>query len=745
MLHTDFFNKNNKRKMTKEEYLRNLRGQDVADDALECFYDNIIYTPFIHLEDDEDILTMRTKRTDRKTAKAAKAAKAAIKNVPGESSKKMSREPLDPYTLIFESRLDTLRPSLKHVIQLEDTYSYLGTLPFFDKRIVRHSKIGVIQIESERSRPDAFMSQSGIENPEQARAGLVDIPIDKVGVLWRKDPKKKTARSPWQEWGAILTGAGLYFFKNTGWVKSYLHQYESWSRQNPGVPCMFNPPITSFKPDHMLPTDHGVALQDANYKRHKNAFTFFRHNNSEDVFLADNEMEMNDWLARLNHQSACKTAGIRQRGLVGGHYEGQRHRGIRRLSGSASGAGTETIQTPTGEVTIQKGKIDHELAKQISAARREAIERKIAEAEEKLQTISDELEEELSDARHLLILAPIQQKTRDQVVIAAEKLEAKIKWMRVEMWRLKCHRDILEIELDEEKKEYDKVQARIDKGSNGLSPLKDGQEVNRIVIDRSTGSEERPSSQSKNQGKPRRASAAMSSNSTVDDEDEAFTTPPETTPQRASLAVPNAPSSPSNRKGPSRTLHAHNLSINSTHSHSSHLQPRGPRPSLEQALPSPTVSASEDAITSDDEHLTVGSETGDLKASVNGESSRPVTPLSIASKEQLDTVADNITDTPEQKKGRRRSLAPSLRDAKDLRRLSKRSSRAKSQKDQKDDDGHSLTTSTSAGASASPVSKTKVSADASSEAGLRRDKGSFTIHGKKASVVTIGSDWAKDA
>ena len=74
MLHTDAFNKNNKKKMSKPEYLKNLSGQGLADYVLECFYDNIVYTPFIHLEDDQDVLTMRTRKTDRKTAKAAKAA-----------------------------------------------------------------------------------------------------------------------------------------------------------------------------------------------------------------------------------------------------------------------------------------------------------------------------------------------------------------------------------------------------------------------------------------------------------------------------------------------------------------------------------------------------------------------------------------------------------------------------------------------------------------------------------------------
>ena len=38
--------------MQKPDYCKNARGQGVAEEVLECFYDNISYTPFIHVEDD---------------------------------------------------------------------------------------------------------------------------------------------------------------------------------------------------------------------------------------------------------------------------------------------------------------------------------------------------------------------------------------------------------------------------------------------------------------------------------------------------------------------------------------------------------------------------------------------------------------------------------------------------------------------------------------------------------------------
>ena len=54
LLHSDNHNKSNKRKMTRQDYVKNtLNGRiSVSDDILECFYDNICYTPFIHFEDE---------------------------------------------------------------------------------------------------------------------------------------------------------------------------------------------------------------------------------------------------------------------------------------------------------------------------------------------------------------------------------------------------------------------------------------------------------------------------------------------------------------------------------------------------------------------------------------------------------------------------------------------------------------------------------------------------------------------
>ncbi|KAI1336170.1 hypothetical protein F5Y15DRAFT_214276 [Xylariaceae sp. FL0016] len=443
ILHTDVFNKNNKYKMQKADYLKNTGGEGIFDDVLGCFYDNISYTPFIHVEDDFQ------SNGDRAGSLRAKKKKS-IPNGTVEPQKR-SKDPIDPYTLILDGKLDILRPPLKDQIPLEEHYSYLGTANRLNLKELQRTffKTGVLQIVSSRSRPDAFMTEKTQNNPQEAHPGIVDIKVTKVGLLWRKDAKKTRTRSPWQEWGAILTGAQLYFFRNTAWIKNLMHQYETHVKSgHDGVPLIFNPPLEHFKPDALMSTEGAVALWDTTYKKHKNAFVYVRHGGLEEVLLAQAEDDRNDWLAKLNYAAAFRTSGVRMRGVIGGNYEGQSRRALRRLDNSDA---TQMVQTPTGDVTITRSKIDHQMARDILVARRDFMRAKIEEAEDKLQVAQKQLDNQLRNARHLLLLAPIQERTREQVRGGASKVIAHLKWSRTEICRLKCHRDVLSLDLAEEK------------------------------------------------------------------------------------------------------------------------------------------------------------------------------------------------------------------------------------------------------------------------------------------------------
>ncbi|KAE9977897.1 hypothetical protein EG328_001770 [Venturia inaequalis] len=764
LLQSDFFNKSNKFKMKKQDYVKNAATDGVSVDVLDCFYDNIIYTPFIRVEDDFDTKTMHSRKSKR-TPKA-------MKNALPVHVKKPSKEPLDPYPLLLENNLDALRPQLQNVIALEDPYSYLGTAPGLDKRLLRSSKCGIIQLESSRSRPDAF----AVENSHEAKVGVVDLPVDKVGLLWRKDSKKKTARSPWQEWGAILTGAGLYFFKNSNFVKNFIHQHEHHVKHGSGSPCIFKPAITSWKADFMLPIDNSVALHDSTYQKHKNAFTFFRHNNIDEVFLADTEAEMNDWLARLNHQAAFKTAGIRQRGLVGAHYDGQKQRGIRRLNSSTSTTALQTVQTPTGEVTIQSGRIDQEEAQQISAARRHNIEQKIAEFEDRLEETIKVEHMHKREASHLIILAPIQERTRTQLVHAASRVAAQLNWTRIEIWRLKCHRDILAMDLEEEKVEAQKKQDRIDRltgkttsirshstastarpKTNGIERLNSTATSSTVQSPTGPGPQS-PASSRRPDTAPSEASVldvaeeheqsiSGSERDHADDYDDVFRTPAEQSPISSPVLGPqNTPDgeSPLLIKSSRRSRDVHRGSIVSMLSGSPHLRPHS-QSTNDDDIRSGHLSEYFTPMLTDDqaraqreESLSPGTASTPLERPNTSDS---VEPEQLHERESLRPMgpSSSAAGSPESRKVRR-SLKQSLRDPGSRDSQSSIHSvihhRHSSRKPPKSD------SATSAQLPENAIAED--GAGVEPHEGLKREKGSFTVHGKKASVVTFGSDWAEE-
>jgi len=716
ILHTDVFNKNNKHKMQKSDYVRNTKDEGIADEILECFYDNISYTPFIHVEDDIDINGERII--------AHKSRKTLFRGASVDPLKKASKEQVDPYNLILDNNLEVLRPTLKDVMTLEDPYNYLGTAESLDLANLHKTffKSGVLQIVSSRSRPEAFMSQATITNPAEAHPGLVDIKVTKVGILWRKDAKKKKTRSPWQEWGAILTGSQLYFFRNTAWIKNSIHQYDNHHKQgHADTPVTFKPPLEQFKPDALMSTDDAVGLLDLSYKKHKHAFIFVRHGGFEETFLADSESEMNDWLAKLNYAAAFRTAGVRMRGVVGGNYEGQRSKGMRRMDSSTS---ARSVQTPTGEVSIQSGQIDRQLAQQILAVRRQIMARKIEEADDKLSAARKQLDGQLRNARHLQILSPIQAKTREHVILAAGRMNAKLKWVRMEIWRLRCHKDILTLDLDEEAKSIAECEIRYQKLAGAVSPAFATPESSKGVLNRLDSKMTATPSPQKS------PPSAMSSRPTTEPAgekafsmDDIFQTPPDIS-RRSSYHKAQ-----SSWELPPLSFEAAAVS-------------RGSGSSM------PTRTETQQSLTHQSSMLSVPSSLG--QSSIKETASRLATPTPSADDEENeilkvaglvgpggivpDTKRPNTASDSERDRGKVKSPEPDVGDSRvKVRRSLHRTLR----------EAHVPThhRSRKGKDSASSAGMTEDGGSIAESEGLARGTGSFKLHGKKASVIIFGSEW----
>ncbi|KXL50116.1 hypothetical protein M433DRAFT_151490 [Acidomyces richmondensis BFW] len=721
MLHTDAFNKNNKRKMQKQDYIKNTSGQHVAEEVLACFYDNICYTPFIHFEEEFDINGERVI--------PFKPKKSKLKSAMNDASGKKSSGPVDPYNLLVEQRLDVLRPMIKDSMTLDDPYHYRGSQSELDPQYLQSAftHTGILQIISARSRPTAYEGQlaNGNSNPLDTEAGIIDLKITKVGTLWRKATKKKKARSPWQEWGAILTGSQLYLFKNAHWAKTLLHQFIAQQKPgHPRTPVIFKPPLHEFKPDALLKTDTAVALVDSSYNRHKHAFTFFRAGGHEEVLLADSEADRNDWMALINYAAAFRAAGVRIRGMVGGNEEDLRRRETARLDATSS---TQSLQSPSGEVTVMRGGLSPQLQKQVMAARRQIIVQKISETEKEIAEANARVEEMLRNARHLLLLAPIAPKTREDIIHAAARTDAMIKWLRRDVWRRKCHRDILAMDVQQDGVSLAELQLMTSQqAAISVSAKKEKAPGLLRLGSRASALPARSPPQSPTS--PTR-SAMFDRRSTADSIEaiigsDIFKTPSESTMEQKqgdywSLPPLQLDVQKGDRHRPSFSTH---LSVTSqsrgalshTSSTSSILQnehPESPKSFDEETHMNKTARPSMDER--EVELL--------ARSSVAPPSSTSSAPRGMS----LDGAPP--TSTPDSKhKGVRRSLHKTLRDAQHGPTSIYRHRR------NKESDGTLR------------MGDAKTEEAAEGTPGLQREKGRFILHGKQASVVQFGAEWPNE-
>ncbi|ETN39571.1 uncharacterized protein HMPREF1541_05797 [Cyphellophora europaea CBS 101466] len=675
LLHSDTHNKNNKRKMTKHDYFKNTQqgSVTVSSDILDCFYDNICYTPFIHFDDEVAINSHRLH--------APRPKKSLIRV---KSSEKL-RGPVDPYLLILDNKLEVLRPSLKDVMDTEDTYRSTGTAASFDIFELHRAflKSSVLQIVSARSRPDAFMSQATIFNPSEAQAGLVSIKVAKVGLLWRKSPKKKKTSSPWQEWGAILTDSKLYFFKDIGWVKKLISQHENHSKANTkSAPLIFKPALTEFQPDALISMDDAVALYDSNYKRHKNALVLLKHGNIEEVFLANSETDRNDFIQKINYAATFRSAGVRMRGPLGTTYEG------RQLFRKDSEISTASADTAKHNGPLSPS-MDPQAAWEIMFYRRQLISEKISDYDEKIAAVQKELETLLRNARGLSVCLPIQQKTRESLIMAAGRMSAKLKWTRVELWRNKTHRDVLALDLDQEAQaDFPAPHGTPQK----LTPVKStAQSLART--DTETSKQTLSPTTSSKPGQSRRASQALLETGI----DTVVENAPSVTSSPKTLQEPFAPTKRDSR--PDMVQQSSTISQRLLHEHeSAHIE------------------AGEEQVLREAGLLGVDGNVTKEKRPDTSESERDrVGAISPSSDHFLRDRGSSV----------RRSLHRSLRDHHHVH-ASPSSSRHKKNRE--------------SGSSAVTEGDIKSTHSGESEE-LRRGTGSFILHGKKASVITMGEEW----
>ncbi|KAJ7102231.1 hypothetical protein B0H15DRAFT_898299 [Mycena belliarum] len=324
MLHTDAFNKSNKRKMTKADYVKNTRLPGVPSEVLDCFYDNIVVTPFIFIEDPLDVNGQRGLVSNGAPSRTLSMGNPLSTSGSGSGTMLLGKtNKVDPYYLIANNMLGPLRVDVDAYVPRENPFSFQGTAGPWNEQDLQaaFAKANVIELGAVSSaRLPPLLNLGPGAPPLTTLAGFPEIAapagefstlrVTKVGILNRKDDilegGRKSSNRKWKPWSVILTGSQLLLFRDPAWATGLLSQADS-----PDAQFLF--PQTVFKPDELLSVKDAVAVFDRSYTKYDNAFRFVMQDGRQLLLQSPNEQELNEWISRINYASTFKTAGVRMR------------------------------------------------------------------------------------------------------------------------------------------------------------------------------------------------------------------------------------------------------------------------------------------------------------------------------------------------------------------------------------------------------------------------------------------------
>ncbi|CAG8821298.1 40432_t:CDS:2, partial [Gigaspora margarita] len=402
MLHTDFYNKSVKQKMTKEEFVRNTRIDGINPEILEILYDNITYTQFIYAQDDTDV--------NGQTMLGSPTQTRQMKLFSSKERKKSIRFKNDPYWVI----------QTVNIVPTENPYSYMGTLPTLDTTDLHRvfSTSNTIRITGVKNRRNthAFNDTSQSENDD----GTFLLNVNKYGKLGRKvdlvDGKRKSSFiRNWRIYGVILSGSQLMFFKDELGFNMQMKKLNNPEKSK----------LPILKPDVILMTADSVAVYDKNYEKHKNVFRLVCPKGHQYLFQAENEEEMNDWISKINYAATFKTAGLKMRNI--------RNPNVGNLRRSSFNFGMFGLS--------------HDDAAKEAQGRTNLIRSKTNELRDKITTLTSQLQSDIRFRNNLFLMMPFKASTRDRILKVANLVGSRLKHTCLELSKLVCYYEILEKDL----------------------------------------------------------------------------------------------------------------------------------------------------------------------------------------------------------------------------------------------------------------------------------------------------------
>ncbi|KAF9786013.1 hypothetical protein BJ322DRAFT_1107883 [Thelephora terrestris] len=316
MLHTDAFNKSNKHKMTKADYIKNTSLPGVAPEVLDCFYDNIVFAPFIFIEDPLDLNSTLPPSLDG--APSRRGSTFASPNVnPSAGTSLLKSNRIDPYYLIIRNELDPLRVNVESAMPLANPYTFRG--PTGDAGYEEiHEKFlrawsADLNMETSLVSPSFFAipspmlpTGSGNDDGAPAHSGCV-VKLVKIGILNRKDDTmeggKRAIARKWKVWGAVVTHSQLLFYRDAAQVMSIRRRFEESVDLPP-------PRMVLARPDELWSLKDTSVVLDGSYTKRDHVVRFVMADGRQSLFQVESEEEKYEWMACMNYGSSFKTAGV---------------------------------------------------------------------------------------------------------------------------------------------------------------------------------------------------------------------------------------------------------------------------------------------------------------------------------------------------------------------------------------------------------------------------------------------------
>ncbi|CAG8615948.1 12590_t:CDS:2 [Acaulospora colombiana] len=432
MLHTDTFNKNVKRKMTKEQFVNNTRIEGVHPEILEILYDNITFAEFIYAEDDVDVngQTMIESPADHRTLFPS-----------SKDKKKQVRQRNNPYWVIQNKLPTDFKPSVKDIVPMENPYSYMGTLPALDVGNLHRafSSAQTIQITGVQNRHKNDAAHGTPLNQYQSVSNKNDetflLKITKGGRLIKKidmiDGKKKGNFSRnWRQYGVILSGSQLMFFKDEA-LSTQLAELKDPEKLKK---------LPTLRPDAILMTADSVAVYDRSYVKYSNVFRLACPKGCQYLFQAESEVELNDWISKINYAATFKTVGLKIRNVRNNTFN--KKKGTFPGTGVGIGPGDRNND---GNGFLGPAKDDS--SNKDSQGRANFLRSKIDELQEKISTLTSQLQTDIRLRNNLILMIPYRASTRDRIVHISASVAQRLRNTCLELSRLVCYHEILEKDL----------------------------------------------------------------------------------------------------------------------------------------------------------------------------------------------------------------------------------------------------------------------------------------------------------